>query len=148
MTNPQDNALSAGHNETDCVKGNQKKVMTLPPRVLAYIGDGVYELWVREQAIKAGVIHLNQLHQWVTQRVKASFQAQLIDVLNAELTEPEKDWFRRGRNAGLTANKRHQQNIHRQASGFETMIGWLHYTNQNRLQELFSLILQSNFLSI
>lgn len=115
-------------------------IMALSPRVLAYIGDGVYELWVRQLALSLGIVDSKKLHQWVAFRVQATFQAYLPELLASVLTPEEEEWLRRGRNVSLPANKRNQQKLHRQASGFETLIGIISLTDNQRLQELLALL--------
>jgi len=124
-------------------------VQTLHPRVLAYIGDAVYERWVREQGLLAGVVALNDLHRWVTARVNATFQSVLCQTLLPHLSDTEQDWIRRGRNSALTPNKRHHQQVHRQAGGLETLIGALYLDNQQqRLTALLAFIAQSTLFQL
>lgn len=101
----------------------------LTPRALAYLGDAVYELYVRTQAVHTGTDNLKKLHDYSTSRVSASFQVQLLEALEPLLTETEADIVRRARNLPVTSNRRSNQALHRQATALEALIGyWHHYT--------------------
>ena len=117
--------------------------LQVPVQTVAYLGDGVYELFIREYLIEKGIHQSNKLHKKATDFVKASFQAELLVFIqenkDINLTEEEQDWIRRGRNisgsSGSKAKKNDQQ-AYRQATAFETLIGYLYMTNKNRLTEL------------
>lgn len=116
----------------------------ISPRALAYLGDAVYELFVREIAIKqleAGhLAKAEALHQFSVSRVKAEFQVSLVHYLESWLTEPEKEIIRRGRNVAVGSNRRSDQSRHRQATGFEALVGYLYRNDASRLQALFETI--------
>lgn len=110
---------------------------TLHPRVLAHLGDGVYELFLRERALHQSGDQIEQVHNYVTERASAVFQVKLLEVLAQELTDAEQEWIRRGRNVPVAVGRRNNQAVHRQANGFETLVGYLHLRDSNRLRELW-----------
>ena len=114
----------------------------LNPLLLAYIGDAVYELRVREHLLTSGAVKMNGLHQQAVSLVNAGRQSRLYSQLEPLLSEEEKDVFRRGRNAhsghqppGVSAAG------YRRATGVEALIGWLHLTGEKeRLDEIFRVL--------
>ena len=114
---------------------------TYSPLVLAYIGDAVYELIIRSKVINRGSMQVNKMHKRSALLVKASAQAQLIKVLEEELTPEEHAVFKRGRNAKSATMAKHATMIdYRMATGMEALAGWLFLTEQyGRLVELVSL---------
>lgn len=116
-------------------------VRALHPRALAYLGDTVFELFVREIAIQRAS-QTAQLHRYVTDRVNAQFQVQLLEHLEASLTEEEAEIVRRGRNVAVSTGRRSQQALHRQATGFEALIGYLYLTDAKRLHQVLDLLVE------
>ena len=109
------------------------------PRSLAYLGDAVLELWVRDYAIR----HRQKAegwHKFATSKVNAEFQCTLLDHIEHSLSEDEKEIIRQGRNAPISVGRRHNQQIYRKASGFETLIGHLHLSDPARLSELLTML--------
>ncbi|MFR4286300.1 MAG: Mini-ribonuclease 3 [Enterococcus italicus] len=107
---------------------------------LAYIGDAIYEVYVRDYLIQSGLTRPNQLHKTATHYVSAKAQAKLIQQMNEQelLTEEEQDIFRRGRNSkSYTSAKNADIITYRISTGFEALMGYLHLTGQKeRLEEL------------
>ncbi|MBO8169297.1 MAG: ribonuclease III [Thermoanaerobacteraceae bacterium] len=113
----------------------------LPPAVLAYVGDAVYELYVRRQMVLKGLQKVNFLHRQVVNWVNASTQAKLYHLLEENfLTEEEKGVARRGRNAKVgQVPKNANVADYRHSTGLECLIGYLHLKgNDQRVQELLS----------
>ena len=106
--------------------------MEMKLRNYAYIGDAVWELFVREHTISK-TQNSNDLHKMTTERVKASFQAWILQDIESELTEEELDLMRRGRNLSVPIARRSNQTEYRQATAFEVLIGWWHMHNKERL---------------
>lgn len=113
-------------------------VRTYSPLVLAYIGDAVYELLIRTKVINHGSMQVNKMHKKSASLVRAGAQAELIHVLEEELTEEEESVYKRGRNARSATTAKHATMIeYRRATGFEALIGHLYLTGQyERLFEL------------
>ncbi len=111
---------------------------TYSPLVLAYIGDSVYELIIRNIAIGTGNTQVNKLQKKSSSLAKAATQADIIRNLEKDLTEKERNIFKRGRNAkSVTTAKNASMVDYRYATGFECLIGYLYLTNQvDRLLEL------------
>lgn len=105
----------------------------------AHLGDAVFEVFVREKIIHM-TTNLSKLHKINTSFVCASYQCRLLEYLEPFLTEKEKDIVRRGRNIPSSSARRINQSLHRLATGFEALIGYLHLYNRSRLDEIFSLI--------
>lgn len=104
-------------------------VNSYSPLVLAYIGDAVYELLIRTKVINHGSMQVNKMHKKSASLVKAQTQAELIKVLQEELTEEELAVYKRGRNAKSTTTAKHATMIdYRMATGFEALIGHLYLT--------------------
>ena len=108
-------------------------------RNYAYLGDAVWELFIREQTILL-TQNSKELHKITTEKVKASFQAELLKNLEDILTEEEQEIARRGRNLSVPIARRSNQSEYRQATAFETLIGWWHCHDKTRLENIFKKI--------
>lgn len=104
-------------------------------RNYAYLGDAVWELYIREHTILK-TKNAKDLHKITTDRVKASYQAELLNILDKELTEEEHDIARRGRNLTVPVARRSNQSEYRHATAFETLIGWWYLNNKERLHKI------------
>lgn len=115
----------------------------LSPLTLAFLGDAVYALMVRDYVVNQGNMPAGSLHTASISYVsaKAQFQASLI--LADKLTESEMSIFKRGRNAtGNHIPKNINPGICRAATGVETLFGYLYLLgNYDRLTDLFSCII-------
>ena len=72
---------------------------------LAFFGDSVYEVYVREQIVKLGTMPVDKLHKKAVQYVNAGFQSYAYDIIAEQLTEEETEIFKRGRNATGNAHQ-------------------------------------------
>lgn len=114
-------------------------VCTYSPLVLAYIGDAVYELLIRTRVINQGSMQVNKMHKKSASLVKAETQANLIKVLQEELTQEEQAVYKRGRNAKSVTTAKHATMIdYRMATGFEALVGYLYLTG--RMDRLLLLV--------
>ncbi len=114
----------------------------LSPLTLAFIGDTVFDLLVREDLICKANRPANDLHNLAVKKVKASAQAEFIEKLLPHLTENELAVFKRGRNAksGHLPKNASQSDYH-MATGFEALIGYLYLSNElDRIKELYKII--------
>lgn len=111
---------------------------------LAFIGDAVYEIMVREHLLRNGSLQIGKLHKMAVEMVRASFQASVFDFLEPLLTEEENSILHRGRNASATHIPKNANAIeYRKATGVESLFGWLYLEQKNeRLRELFDMILE------
>lgn len=107
-------------------------------KTLAYIGDSVYELYVREHIVKNSREVASKLHKKTIKYVSAKAQEYIINNIYEILTEEEKDVYKRGRNASSnTVPKNTDVVVYKKATGFEALIGYLYLTKQNRrLQDI------------
>lgn len=119
---------------------NEQEVNLMPPLVWAYVGDCVYELYVRTKLVNDTRLKPHALHIEAIKKVKAKAQADTLKKIYEYLTEKEKDIVRRGRNAEnhhLPKNANIQDYMY--ATAFEALIGYLYLTKQeNRLKIIFS----------
>ena len=112
---------------------------TLSPLALAFVGDGVYSLMVRERLLSQANRPVNDLHRMAVREVRAEAQAAAIDRLLPLLTEEEEAVFKRGRNAHTA---RSGADYHR-ATGLETLFGYLYLDGRiDRVRELFALCVE------
>lgn len=120
-------------------KWQDAEVRMLSPLQLAYIGDAVYELFVRSYIMLQNNLKVNDLHKEAVKFVKAKAQAQIILALETQLTEEEWGIVKRGRNAKInSAPKNANLSEYRYATGFESLIGYLYLTGQDdRLSHIF-----------
>ena len=103
--------------------GETADIRTYSPLVLAYIGDGIYDLVIRTLIVRHGSCQPNKLHKRTSALVKASAQSEMIDKLMESLTEEELAVYKRGRNAkSYTMAKNATMKDYRKATGFEALI--------------------------
>ncbi|MGM0395750.1 MAG: Mini-ribonuclease 3 [Bacillota bacterium] len=116
----------------------------MSPLQLAYIGDAVFELLVRT-AILSRDVNVNKLHKEATKYVKANAQADSAMKLDSILTDDEKSFIRRGRNARINSSPKNVDlRDYKHATGFECLMGYLYLSgNDERLIQLFTYIYQS-----
>ncbi len=100
---------------------------------LAYMGDAVFEVAVRDYLLGTGKTKPNQLHQTATRYVSAKAQARMIaEMLESELlTEEEISYYKRGRNSKINTKAKNtdiQTYLH--STGFEALMGFLYLTKQ------------------
>lgn len=109
-------------------------------KTLAYIGDVVYELYIRGHVIKNSREQVNKLHKKTIKYVCAKAQAKIVEVLSNELSTEEKDIIRRGRNAEAnTVPKNTDVVTYKIATGFEALIGYLYLLkNEDRLKYIIT----------
>lgn len=119
-------------------KKDIKDVDMLSPLVWAYVGDAVYELYIRTHLINNSNAKPHKLHVESIKYVKAKAQADILKKLQDILTDEEKDIVRRGRN---TENHHVAKNAnvadYAQSTAFEALIGYLYLSkNDDRLKEI------------
>lgn len=104
-------------------------------RNYAYLGDAVWELFVREITILK-TQNAKELHKITIEKVNAGFQSNLLLKIQNELTEEEQELVRMGRNLPVPIARRSNQSEYRMATSFEVLIGWWHKNNKARLEEI------------
>ena len=119
---------------------NEKDAKLLNPQVLAFVGDGVYSLYIRHKMIINNKSSGQRLHSEVINFVKAKGQSNFIDKLLPMFSEEELSVFKRARNHKTLSQAKNANIIdYKRATGLEAVIGYLYLTNQkDRLNELLS----------
>ena len=111
----------------------------LSPLTLAFIGDGVYDLFVREEIVCSANRPVKELNQLKVERVRCEAQAELFQQIEPFLTEEETDIFRRGRNAHTSHAHKRTREYH-YATGLEALFGYLYLSgNAERIRTLLSI---------
>lgn len=119
----------------------------LNPLVLAYMGDAIYEVFVRTYLINTNrEMLVHKLHVEAVTFVKAHAQSELIKRLEEELNHEENAIYKRGRNAKSgSVPKNADVQEYRSATGFEALFGYLYLTGQSeRLEYLFNRVIDIN----
>ncbi len=124
-----------------CTPLSEPQARMYSPLTLAFLGDAVYSLMVRDMLTKQANKPTGKLHKESVKLVNAAFQAEMIRTLLPQLTEDEAAVFKRGRNAHSAHSPKNQSEAdYRYATGFEALFGYLYLSGQTqRLKELFSL---------
>ncbi|MCJ8279200.1 MAG: ribonuclease III [Rivularia sp. ALOHA_DT_140] len=116
------------------------ELQKLSPTALAYLGDAVYELYIRRYYLLPPR-RVENYHRLVVAQVRAETQAQMLNLLGPYLNSNELEIVRRGRNAATGRPKRVEPQVYRQATSLETLIGYLYLTDTERLSELLQKLL-------
>lgn len=115
------------------------QVQKISPAALAFLGDAIYELYVRIFYLvplqRSGIYH-----RLVVEQVRAETQALHLRSLIPHLRDTELEIVRRGRNAATGRPKRLNPEIYQQATSLETLIGYLYLTDYQRLTELLRIL--------
>ena len=124
-----------------------QEIKDIPSLNLAFLGDAVYELFLREYVIRNYKGNVNALNKRTTEYSKAVTQAKIADILLGRtesgsccLSEEEQTIFRRGRNAkSVSIPKSCTPSEYRKATGFETLIGYLFLQDKkDRITEIIT----------
>ena len=112
---------------------------TLSPLALAFVGDGVYSLMVRERLLCEANRPVNDLHRLAVREVRAEAQSAAMNRIMEHLTEEEEAVFKRGRNAHTA---RSGADYHR-STGLEALFGYLYLDGRiDRVRELFKMCVE------
>ena len=119
---------------------NDIDIKTASGAALAYLGDSVIELCVREHLVRKGLSSSAHLNESALSFVRATAQADAMKNILELLSEEEAAVFRRGRNIGHTSTPRSASvSEYRTATGMETLFGWLYLLGRGeRIKELFA----------
>lgn len=112
------------------------QVQQVSPAALAYLGDAVYELYIRMHYLLPPR-RLHTYHQKVVAHVRAETQADHLRSLQPHLTGTEREILRQGRNSVSGRPKRADPVVYQQATSLEVLFGYLYLTNPQRLNQLF-----------
>lgn len=110
----------------------------LSPVVLAFVGDAVYSLYVREKLVRGTDYGTATLQKLCSQQVSAKGQSELSEKLLPVLAEDEAEIFRRGRNCKKSTRSKHASvGEYNRSTGFEALIGYLYLTGRyERIEQL------------
>ena len=115
-------------------------VRTINVVALAYLGDAIYEVYIRERLILMGISHALELQKRAVLYVSANGQASILNRLLEEgkLTEEEIQVVKRGRNYKRSTHPKHTDILtYKLSTGFEALIGYLYLSkNDDRLKEI------------
>ena len=110
---------------------SEKEALNMNALTLAYVGDAVHTLYVREKLVKDGDKKIDALHRLCSAEVKAATQAKLAESLFDSMTEQEQSVYLRGRNSSTHHRAKNQTGSdYRKATGFEAVLGYLYLTGQ------------------
>ena len=120
-----------------------ENINEIPTLNLAFIGDGVYDLLVREYLVSHSNLHVGELNRQKVELVNCKSQAQFIRQLQYTLTEEELSVYKRGRNTQTGSVSKHSTIAdYHAATGLETLFGWLYLKGEkDRINELFGQIM-------
>ena len=117
---------------------DKAEINTMSPLTWAYIGDSIYEIFIRMNLVNTTKLKPHKLHIESVKYVKAKAQAEILMQIENDLTDKEKEIVKRGRNAEnhhLPKNATIQEYMY--STGFEALIGYLYLTKQDeRLREI------------
>ncbi len=112
--------------------GKDIKAELLSPLTLAFTGDAVFSLFIREMLVSDANRPVGELHRLSVQSVKASAQATAMRKIMPLLTEKELEVFKRGRNAHTSHTPKNQSGCdYHYATGFEALIGYLYLKDES-----------------
>lgn len=106
---------------------DKEKANNISPVVLAFIGDAVYSLYIREKLVFSKDYKTGELNKLATSEVKATSQAEYVQKIMPYLTEDEVLIYKRGRNAKKpTKSKSASVSEYNSSTGFEALLGYLY----------------------
>lgn len=116
-------------------------ISRMKPLALAYLGDTVFDLYIRSRIVLTREEAPKLMHTEAVQYVRAASQARMMKLIMEDLTEEEREVFRRGRNQkSLTVPKNCSLVDYKWATGFEALLGYLYIQGrEERLYELMKL---------
>ena len=124
-------------NISSCFLGQQaltdKELKNIQPIAMAYIGDTIFDVFLRSRLVAFTTLTPAGLHQAASRYANASAQAQIMYRIEKTLTEEEHEIFRRGRNAkSHTIPKNAKPYDYRMATAFECLLGYLYLSGQDQ----------------
>ena len=118
-------------------------LQTISMQTLAFIGDSVYDLYIRVYLASVSNEKSRQLHNKAIHYVSAKSQSKIVDEIMSELTEEEILIYKRGRNTNIITTKHADVIEYKKATGLEALIGYLYISNNKaRLEEIIKLCIK------
>ena len=129
---------------------SEKEAAQISPVTLAFVGDSIYSLYVRERLTLENGGRVADLQRVAAKVVSAQGQSEFLDKILPLFTETEADVFRRGKNAKkATKSKSASALEYSRSTGFEAVLGFLYFMGkEERIQELLSQADDRDFASI
>ena len=126
---------------TDTNHIDETKIINLNPQSLAFVGDAVFSLYIRQRIVLSDEFKPNEEHKLSTQFVKASGQSHIISEIENILTETELKIYKRARNYKTNNVAKNAKVVdYKRATGFEAVLGYLYLTkNTQRLEYIMNL---------
>lgn len=119
----------------------EKEVSSL---ALAYLGDAVLEIYIREYVIRMGKTKIDQLHRSAVKFVNAKAQSLIYDSIQSLLSDDEMVILRKGRNAKKNIPKNVEMVDYRKSTGVEALLGYLFLKeDHDRIKELVNYIIST-----
>ena len=116
----------------------------IPSLALSYLGDSVYELYIRKYLLSKGICHVNDLQKEATNFVSAKNQTKYLNMLmdNNVLNEEELNIVTRARNQHSNHKPKNTDIItYKYATGFEALVGYLYINDKDRLDSIMNYII-------
>ncbi|MDD3304381.1 MAG: ribonuclease III domain-containing protein [Clostridia bacterium] len=115
-------------------------LQTVSMQTLAFIGDAVYNIYIRCYLASRSNAKTGFLHKQSIRFVSAKSQSRTMDAIIEKLTNEEVDIYKRGRNTNIITSKHAETIEYKKATGFEALIGYLYIDKQNeRLEEIIKI---------
>lgn len=112
-----------------------EEALTWDALTLAYIGDAVYSLYVRERMMGMKINRVQVLHTIATECINAKAQSKALEAMEKSLTDDEAYVARRARNSNVHVPKSASVKEYRNATAFEAILGFLHITGQEERKQ-------------
>ena len=125
---------------------SDNKIREFSPLSLAYIGDTVYDLYLRAYLVKNMMGRVEDLHKYASGVVNARSQAEAAALLMPDFSDREREIFRMGKNAKSIPPKNMSREDYSMATGLEAVIGYLYLRGMtDRTDDLFRIIIHHFF---
>ncbi|MBO6146274.1 MAG: ribonuclease III [Lachnospiraceae bacterium] len=123
----------------------EQDLRSYSPLTFAFLGDGVYGLYVRTALVNSGNTQARKLHERTSRIVSATAQARALDAISDVLTDEEADIVNRGSNAHTAHQAKNASSFdYHRATGLETLFGYLYLKGDtDRIEELIELCIDS-----
>ena len=127
------------------IKKDMQEINQMSPLIWAYVGDCVYELYIRTYLVDNTKLKPHKLHIEAIQYVKAGAQAKSLNTIYEQLTEEEKDIVRRARNTSNHHLPKHSSlEEYMYSTAFEALIGYLYLSKEyERVKEIIEIVIEN-----